>query len=92
MMFYTDLSIFFWDYVLETTAYILNRVPSKSIPSTLYKLWNGRKPSLKHLKIWGYPAYVKNIFGHKLSAKSDKCLFVRYPKRTKGYYFYHPIE
>ncbi|KAL2542000.1 Uncharacterized protein Adt_02978 [Abeliophyllum distichum] len=28
----------------------------------------------------------------KLEAKSDKCLFVGYPKETVGYYFYNPIE
>ena len=28
----------------------------------------------------------------KLEAKSDKCLFVGYPKKTIGYYFYNPLE
>ena len=28
----------------------------------------------------------------KLGAKSDKCLFVGYPKKTIGYYFYNPLE
>ena len=28
----------------------------------------------------------------KLGAKSDKCLFVGYPKETLGYYFYNPLE
>ena len=28
----------------------------------------------------------------KLDAKSDKCLFVGYPKETQGYYFYHTLE
>ncbi len=28
----------------------------------------------------------------KLDDKSDKCYFVGYPKETKGYYFYHPLE
>ena len=28
----------------------------------------------------------------KLDSKSDKCLFVGYPKETKGYYFYIPSE
>ena len=64
-------------------------MPSKLVPSTPYELWNGRKPSLKHLKIWGCPAYVKNTFGHKLGIRLDKYLFVGYPKKTRGYYFYH---
>ena len=32
------LSISFWRYVLKIAAYILNRVPSKSITSTLYEI------------------------------------------------------
>ena len=92
MMCFTDVSISFWRYALETGAYILNRVPSKSVASIPYKIWKGRKPNLKHLKIWGCPAYVKIIFGHKLSARSDRYRFVGYPKETNRYYFYHPIE
>ena len=62
------------------------------MPSTPYEIWRGKKPNLKYLKIWGCPAYVKKIFGHKLSARTDKCLFVGYPKESIGYLFYHPIE
>jgi hypothetical protein len=28
----------------------------------------------------------------KLTPKSDKCLFVGYPRETKGYYFYNSAE
>ena len=42
-------------------------------------------------KIWGCEAYVKRQVSNKLEPKSDKCLFVGYPKETKGYYFYNPI-
>ena len=75
------LSISFWGCALETTTYILNRVPSKSIASTSYEIWKEKKSNLKHLKIWGCPAYIKNIFGYKLSARSDKCKFVGYPRK-----------
>ena len=37
-------------------------------------------------------AYVKRQVSDKLGPKSDKCLFVGYPKETKGYYFYNPSE
>ena len=46
----------------------------------------------KEAYIWGCPAYVKNIFGCKLSARSDKYRFVGYTKETNGYYFYHPTK
>jgi hypothetical protein len=28
----------------------------------------------------------------KLNLRSDKCIFVGYPKETKGYYFYYKSE
>ena len=35
---------------LLTTAYILNRVPSKSVSSTPYELQTGKKPDLNNLR------------------------------------------
>ncbi|GJX19268.1 retrovirus-related pol polyprotein from transposon TNT 1-94 [Tanacetum coccineum] len=44
-----------WICALITTVYLLNRVPSKSVPNTPFELWTGRKPSLRHLHVWGCP-------------------------------------
>ena len=89
---FTDLSVSFWGYALETAAYILNKIPpTKYVASIPYEIWNDKRLSLKHLKIWGCLAYVKNIEGHKLSARSDKYRFVGYPKESIGYY-YHPTQ
>ena len=41
MMAQANLPISFWGDALLTAAYIINRVPSKSVPSTPYELWNG---------------------------------------------------
>ena len=82
----------FWGYALETTQYILNIFPSKAIPTTLKELWTGHKPSLGHVRIWGSPAHVLKWDPSKLETKIDVCLFVGYPKGTKGYMFYDPQE
>ena len=37
-------------------------------------------------------AYVKRNFGHKLSDRVDKYLFIEYPKESMGYLFYHPTK
>ena len=60
MMSYSDLPDSFWGYTLETSVYILNLVPSKSVPSTPIELelWTGHKSSLKHVQVWGSPAHV----------------------------------
>ena len=92
MMSHTTLPISFWGYALETAIHILNRVPSKSVDTTPYEIWRGKKPSLKFVKIWGCPAYVKKQNPDKLETRSEKCNFIGYPKGGFGYYFWHPQE
>ena len=41
MMSLTNLPLSFWGYVLHTTAFTLNRAPSKSVETTPYELWFG---------------------------------------------------
>ena len=91
-MCFTDLPIFFWRYAFETVAYILNEIPTKFVTKTLYEIWKGKRLSLKHLKIWGCPTYIKNTEGYKLSARSGKCRFVGYFKESIGYYFCHSTQ
>ena len=70
-----------------TVAYILNRVPSKSVSSTPYELWTGKKPNLNNLWPWGSTVYVHNTshrYG-KLGPRGKKCIFIRYSKHSKGY-------
>ena len=46
MMSISELSMSFWGHALETIVYLLNRIPTKSVPNTPYELWTGKKPSL----------------------------------------------
>ena len=92
MMFLTDLPLLFWGYALETTAFTLNRAPSKSGETTPYELRFSKKPKLSFLKVWGCDAYVKKFQPDKLKPKSEKCIFIEYPKETAGYTFYHRSE
>ena len=58
-MSYSTLPISFWGYALNTAMYLLNLVPSKSVPKTPVELWNRHKPSMRHLHIWGYQTRVE---------------------------------
>ncbi|KAI5344589.1 hypothetical protein L3X38_012466 [Prunus dulcis] len=92
MMSCTNLPIFLWGEALKTTNYILNRTPTKSINRIPYEVWNGRKLSIKHLRVWGCKAEAKpyNPVEKKLDPKTISGYFVGYPERTKGYRFYCP--
>src|SRR4051812_40128262 len=92
MMSLTNLPLSFWGYALETAAFTLNRAPSKSVETTPYVLWFGKKPKLSFLKVWGCDAYMKKLQPDKLEPKSEKCVFIGYPKETVGYTFYHRSE
>ena len=92
MMSQTDLPLYFWGYALGTAAFILNRAPSKATEKTPYEIWTGKPPSLSFLNIWGCEAYVKCLTSDKLSPKFEKCIFLGYPRETKGYFFYKKCE
>ncbi|XP_074313540.1 uncharacterized protein LOC141648719 [Silene latifolia] len=85
---YLPLSL--WIYALKTSTYVLNRVPSKEVPKTPYELWTGRKPSLRHLRVWGCPAEVRlyNPNEKKLDPRTVSGYFIDYPEKSKGYRFY----
>lgn len=81
-----------WMYALRTVVYLLNRVPSKAVPKTPFELWTGRKPSLRHLHVWGCPTEVRvyNPQEKKLDSRTISGFFIGYPEKSKGYRFYCP--
>ena len=92
MLSYSSLPISFWGYALETATYLLNLIPSKSVSKTPTELWNGRKPSLNHIRIWGALTHVLRKEPHKLESRTEVCLFIGYPKGTRGGLFYSSSE
>ncbi|XP_035546707.1 uncharacterized protein LOC118348693 [Juglans regia] len=79
---------------LLASDYILNRMSSKSVPSTPYELWNNAKLNLEHLRHWGYAGYVHTTshkYG-KLGPRANKYIFKRYSESSKGYVMFgkHP--
>ena len=92
-MSYSTLPNSFWEYALQTTADILNVVPSKAVQKTPMELWCGRKPSLRPYRVWGCPAYVLSRGKtRKLDSRTEECLFVGYPKGTRCCIFYNPRD
>ena len=57
-----------------------------------YELSFGNKPKLSFLNVWGCDVSVKKLQPDKLEPKSEKCVFIGYPKETIGYTFYHRSE
>ena len=89
---YSNLPISIWGEALKTAAYIFNRVPTKATAKTPYELWIGKKPSLKHLHIWGCLAEARPYrpHGKKLDSRTVSCYFIGYSERSRDYKFYDP--
>ena len=87
-----DLPTSFWGYALEIATFLLNRTPTKAIEKTSYEIWTGHRPNMSFLSIWGCESHVKKLTLDKRASKTDKCLFVGYPRETIGYYFYNSNE
>ncbi|KAK8640398.1 hypothetical protein V6N13_008152 [Hibiscus sabdariffa] len=51
MMSHSGLRISFWGHALETVAFTLNRVPSKSIQKTPHEMWTGKRPNLSRSSV-----------------------------------------
>src|SRR3954462_9451175 len=89
MMFLTNIVL---GSCIRDSCIHVKREPSKSVETTPYELWFSNKPKLSFLKVWGCDAYVKKLQPDKLEPKSEKCVFIGYPKETVGYTFYHRSE
>ncbi|RVW16631.1 Retrovirus-related Pol polyprotein from transposon TNT 1-94 [Vitis vinifera] len=81
-----------WGEAIKTAVYILNRVPSKAVAKTPYELWTNKKPSIRHLHVWGCPAEARPYKPNekKLNSRTVSCYFVGYSERSGGFKFYDP--
>jgi len=57
------------------------------------EVWNGKKPSLSHIRVFGCDAYVHvpKEKRTKLDSKFEKCLFIGYKDGLEGYKLWNPI-
>jgi len=72
-----------------TSCHVLNKVPNKNQDQTPYEMWNGRKPSLSYLRMWGCLAKVNVPIPkkRKLEPKTVDCVFLGYAQRSIAYRF-----
>ncbi|GKB28354.1 retrovirus-related pol polyprotein from transposon TNT 1-94 [Tanacetum coccineum] len=88
----SKLPLFFWAEAIATACYTQNR--SIIIPThekMVYHIINDRKPSIKHLHIFGCTCYLtrdgENL--DKMKEKGDTCILVGYSTQSKGYRAYN---
>ena len=54
-----NLSHDYWAEVVDTTCYVVKKsLTSTLVDKTLYEAWDGKRPSLAHLRVFGCDAFV----------------------------------
>jgi transposase InsO family protein len=82
----------FWGEAVVTVVYILNRSATKALNGrTSYEAWNGRKPTVSHLRVFSCLAFGKEL-GHigKLDNRSTPEVFNGYAEGSKAYRILDP--
>ncbi|KAL0311966.1 UNVERIFIED_CONTAM: Copia protein [Sesamum radiatum] len=82
----------FWAEAVYTAVYLLNRCLTKAVQKmTPTEAWSGKKPSAKHLRVFGSICYVHipTEKRHKLEEKTEKGIFFDYNTQSKGYRIYN---
>ncbi|GAA0166461.1 hypothetical protein LIER_21609 [Lithospermum erythrorhizon] len=83
---------FLWSEAIVWSVYVLNRCPTISVKGkTPQEAWNGRKPVVDYLKVWGCLAHdhVPKVNRGKLDKRSTICVFLGISEGTKGYRLYN---
>ena len=78
----------YWAEAVVAAAYIRNRVISRSTDGkSPHELWYGKKPTVRHLRVWGCIAYahVAQEKRSKFDAKAVKCIMIGYSESSKAW-------
>lgn len=77
----------FWAEAINTANYLQNRLPSRSIETTPFELWNNKKPELKHCVTFGTKCFVHvpSERRRKLDNTAIQMIFVGYDENSKAY-------
>ncbi|CAH2101209.1 unnamed protein product [Euphydryas editha] len=81
MLYSRDISFNLWAEAVNCSVYLLNRGSSTQIKNVSpYDLWNGEKPALGHIRVFGSEGYVHvpDERRRKLDRKSVKLILVGY--------------
>ena len=89
----SGLPAFMWGEAVRHSIYVLNRLPTRALKGrTPYEAWNGEKPDLSHLRIFGCIAVMNIPAKHtrKLDDRGKLVVYLGKEPGTKGNRLYDP--
>lgn len=83
MLLECQLNKSFWIEAIKTSAYLLNRSPTRGLPEEVlpFQVWNGCKPSFSNLKVFGCICLARKpdaVIVNKMEERSKRCIFLGY--------------
>jgi len=89
----SSLPKYFWVDVVSTSCYVMNKVLIRPIlKKTPYELFNGRKPNISHLRVFGCSCFILNNGKEnlgKFDEKVDLGIFIGYSLNSHAYRIYN---
>jgi hypothetical protein len=83
----------FWGEAVRHSVHLLNRLPTKPMGNrTPFEAWNGRKPQLGHLRVFGCKAHVRPAKPNlkKLDDRSVPMVYFGVEEGSKAHRLYDP--
>ena len=92
MLHNKDVARNLWGEAVNTVCHTVNRVYFRlGTKKTPYKLWKGRKPNVKYVRIFGSTCFIlrdrENV--GKFDSRSDEGIFLGYSSTSKAYRVYN---
>lgn len=93
MLHTKDLPLNLWAEAVNTAIYLLNRTVPATNEVTPFEMWNGKRPCIDHLRIFGSEAFVHipKQFTKKFDLRAKKKILVGYQDDSTNYRVYDPI-
>ena len=90
----SKLPSYMWGEAVRHSVYVLNRLPTRALNGTTpYEAWGGRKPNLKHIRLFGCIAIMKvpSVHVSKLDDRGRRVVYLGREPGTKGCRLYDPV-
>lgn len=87
LLFQSHLPLNLWGETVMTATFLINRVPSSVLNGkSSFEVIYGKPPRLHFLRTFGCLCFTTRLNNSdKFSSRSDKCVFIGYSNKKKGY-------
>ena len=86
LRFQANLPLKFWGESIQTSCYLINRLPTPLLShKSPYEILYKKPPIYSHIRVFGCLCYATNLTPmHKFDIRARRCIFFGYPLGQKG--------